>query len=39
MAICAVSLSLISPTKITSGSCLKKDLKATAKVKPFSSST
>ena len=35
--ISTVSLSLISPTRIISGSCLKKDLRALAKVKPISS--
>ena len=35
--ISTVSLSLISPTRIISGSCLKKDLRAEAKVNPISS--
>ena len=35
--ISTVSLSRISPTRIISGSCLKKDLNAVAKLKPISS--
>ena len=38
-AISAVSASRISPTKIISGSCRKKDLNALAKVSPISSLT
>ena len=35
--ISTVSLSRISPTRMISGSCLKKDLKAAAKLNPISS--
>ena len=37
IAISTVDLSLISPTKITSGSCLKNDFSIASKVKPISS--
>ena len=36
IAVWAVSLSRVSPTKIISGSCLINDLKALEKSKPFS---
>ena len=36
IAISTVDLSLISPTKITSGSCLKKDFRIASNVNPIS---